>query len=110
MREKELRNILSINIKRFRKHKKWTQADLAEKSEISTNFLSDIETGKKWPYPGTLTNIARAFNIEVYTLFMPKESSPNEIAAQIRKYKDDAIVLISESLENLCKTCLSEKE
>jgi len=46
MDEAKLRNILSQNIRRFRKSKGFSQERLAEKMEISTNYLSDIERGK----------------------------------------------------------------
>jgi transcriptional regulator with XRE-family HTH domain len=70
-----IRNTLSTNIRFLRNHRKWSQADLAEKAGISTNFLSDIERCRKWPYPETLLNLATALDIEVYELFKPEESS-----------------------------------
>ncbi|MCL2834269.1 MAG: helix-turn-helix domain-containing protein, partial [Treponema sp.] len=45
MTEQELRTIVRINIRRYREYRKWTQAQLAEKLDISINFLSDIENG-----------------------------------------------------------------
>lgn len=39
-------DMYSLNIKEFRKAKKLTQKQLAEKVGISRNFLSEIENGK----------------------------------------------------------------
>jgi DNA-binding XRE family transcriptional regulator len=46
--EKNCRAILSQNIKRYRDRLGLSQLHLALELGISTTFLSDIETGKKW--------------------------------------------------------------
>ena len=69
MDEKELRGILSRNIKRLRAKYELSQIDLAEKLEISTNFLSDIERCKAWVSPNTLVKLASVLGIEPYELF-----------------------------------------
>jgi len=65
MTEQGLKAILSQNIKRFRGYRKLSQAEFAEKIDISIPFLSDIENEKKWVSPVTLVKIADALNIEV---------------------------------------------
>ena len=69
MEEKELRGILSNNIKRCRLKSNLSQQALAEKVDISTNFLSDIECCKAWVSPNTLVKLAAVLNIEPYELF-----------------------------------------
>jgi len=69
MKEQEIRGILSNNIKRCRIRDNLSQMALAEKLEISTNFLSDIERCKAWISPETLVRLAAALNIEPYELF-----------------------------------------
>ena len=46
MTETQLRTIVRTNIRRYRDYREWTQAELAERLDISVNFLSDIENGK----------------------------------------------------------------
>jgi transcriptional regulator with XRE-family HTH domain len=65
----EIRRILAQNIKSFREHRFWSQADLAASSGISIPFLSEIERGNKWPFPDTLGKIAKALNVQIYELF-----------------------------------------
>ncbi|GHU87232.1 hypothetical protein FACS189476_02320 [Spirochaetia bacterium] len=56
---------------------------------ISTTFLSDIETGKKWVSPKTLALIARILKIEIYELFKPNEEALNPVlSAEVVKYLD----------------------
>ena len=95
MTERELLKVLSNNIKLYRGRYKWTQAELAEKINISINFLSDIETGKKWPSPTTLVKLAGIFNIEVYELLKPVDILPDNVNNIVEKYTEDILSAIS---------------
>ena len=74
MEEKELRAVFAENIKKFRNRRGWNQLFLAEKLDISSNFLSEIETEKGWVSPLTLVKLANALEVEVFELFTPKKS------------------------------------
>ena len=89
MTERELLKIFSINIKLNRARFKWSQAEFAEKINISINFLSDIETGKKWASPITMVKMADAFNIETYELLKPPNLVPDNYSNGIKKYTED---------------------
>lgn len=78
MDEEKIREILGQNIKSFREHRKWSQANLAEKSDISIPFLSEIERGNKWPFPDTLSKISKALNVKVHELFREHTSTKKE--------------------------------
>jgi transcriptional regulator with XRE-family HTH domain len=100
----EVRNALSKNIKLFRGNRSWSQADLAEKAGISIPFLSDIERGNKWPYPDTLSNLAKALDVEVFELFklekpMEGEEFPNRLVKEI-------LIAVNNSVEKVCKQYL----
>ena len=71
MDEADLRNLLSQNIKRHRQSKGLSQAKLAEKMDISTNYLFDIETKRGWVSSLSLVKLANALDIEVFKLFKP---------------------------------------
>jgi transcriptional regulator with XRE-family HTH domain len=94
MDEAHLRALLSQNIKKYRQRKGWSQAKLAEKMEISTNYLSDIETKRGWLSPFSLVKLANALEIEVYMLFQPKETISDDVLSTVNKCLDD----FSESL------------
>jgi transcriptional regulator with XRE-family HTH domain len=68
MEEQELRGILSYNIRRCRQRDNLSQMGLAEKLDISANFLSNVEHCKNWISPDTLVKLAAVFNIEPYEL------------------------------------------
>ena len=101
MTEKDLRAILSQNIKRFRGYRKLSQVDFAEKVDISIPFLSDIENGKKWVSPTTLIKIADALKIEVYELLKPETIIPDNLINIIEKYTADIQNNFGETLNNM---------
>jgi transcriptional regulator with XRE-family HTH domain len=95
MTERELLKVLSGNIKQYRTLFKWSQAELAEKINISINFLSDIETGKKWASPNTMVKLADVFRIEAYELLKPANLLPDKSGKVIQKYTEDIFVAVN---------------
>jgi transcriptional regulator with XRE-family HTH domain len=69
MNGQAIKATLGKNIKFLRFRKKYSQADLAEKADISIIFLSNIERGVKFPKPEVMYRIAKALEIEVFELF-----------------------------------------
>jgi transcriptional regulator with XRE-family HTH domain len=75
MEEQELKTLLGKNIKFYRFRRQFSQANLAEKANISITFLSNIERGNNYPQPGTLCNLAKALEVEVWELFKDERAS-----------------------------------
>ena len=65
----EIKTILGQNIKNLRSCRQYSQAELAEKADISIIYLSNIERGKKFPKPAILAQIADGLEVEVYEMF-----------------------------------------
>jgi transcriptional regulator with XRE-family HTH domain len=101
MTENQLRTIVSTNIRRFRDYRKWTQAEFAEKLDISVNFLSDIENGKKWISPASMVKFASVLNIEPYELFKPADTPAPSVSILFSKYNDEVIKAVSASLKQV---------
>ncbi|GHV76661.1 hypothetical protein AGMMS49942_14820 [Spirochaetia bacterium] len=101
MNEHELRNILSINLKRYRNYRKFSQAELAEKLGISIPFLSDVENGRKWVSPVTLVKFATALKIEPYELFKPEDTLSPSVATALSKWSDEVSEAVTQTLENI---------
>jgi len=102
--EKDCQALLGRNIRRFRGQLGLSQLDLALELGMSLAFLSDIETGKKWVSPKTLTKLANAFRVEVYQLFKPdgQEAAPEpiqpEIAGEVGKYLDNVDAVLAKHI------------
>ncbi|MDR0301260.1 MAG: helix-turn-helix domain-containing protein [Treponema sp.] len=101
MNEQELRGILSRNIKRHRQSRNLSQADLAERLDISVNFLCNIENGNRWISPQTLVKFAAALNIEPYELLKPEETLPSDVTNTLSKYVDEAVAAVTQTLNQL---------
>jgi len=108
MDESDLRGILSQNIKRFRQKKGWSQAKLAEKMEISTNYLSDIETKRGWVSPFSLVKLANALEIEVFELFKPQEKASLDVINEINRCLDDFSTSLRVSFDKSLKDSMKK--
>ena len=62
-------DILKYNIKYYRNINHLTQEQLGELSGISTDYISELERGKKVPSIKRLDLIAKALNVEIYKFF-----------------------------------------
>ncbi|MDR1616994.1 MAG: helix-turn-helix domain-containing protein, partial [Syntrophomonadaceae bacterium] len=65
-----IKTTVGRNIKILRAKRGLSQADLAEKVDISINFISNIERGIKYPQPDILSRIASVLGVEVNELFV----------------------------------------
>jgi transcriptional regulator with XRE-family HTH domain len=99
-REQECRGLLSQNIKRFRGRIGLSQMDLALALGMSTTFLSDIETGKKWVSAKTLSDIAKVLKIEVFELFKPAETVQPGVSEAVTKYLNDIDDTVIKAIED----------
>jgi len=101
MTEIEFRNIVRENIRRYRDCRKWTQAEFAEKLNISVNFLSDVENGKRWISPASIVKFASVLNIEPFELFKPAEALPSNVSSLLVKYNNEVMDAVSISLKQI---------
>lgn len=63
------RVLLGLNITYYRRQRNLTQSQLAERANISSNYLSQIERGFKNISFVTLTQISEALEVEEVDLF-----------------------------------------
>jgi len=92
---KEIRAVFGKNVKFYRNRRNWSQADLAENANISINFIGDIERGKKWPHPDTLTKLADALEIRVFELFIEENAEINQETQELMSHfiRDVSLVM-----------------
>ena len=101
MEEQELRGILGNNIKRCRLKNNMSQLVLAEKVDISTNFLSDIEQCKAWISPLTLVKLASVLNIEPYELFKADALLSDAEKGILQLYSDENLKAVLSVINQL---------
>ncbi len=112
----ELLEILSTNIKFYRKEKSWTQEKLAEEAEMSVQAVNFFEGKRRWPGEDSLSKIASALDIEVYQLFIQQDKTPvfieetpenEKIRTQITEEVLDEVELsVKKTLEKIRKATI----
>ena len=105
MREINIRKIFGENVKRYRKQQGFSQEQLAEKLEISTNHLSVIETGTKFVTYKLLEKIVLELNVLPASLFQCTQTAINDESLQnkINSVINQEIELTSERIKaKLC--------
>jgi len=108
MQEQEVKAVLAENIKRYRVKRGWNQLYLSEKLGVSANFLSQIETGKTWVSPLTLSKLAAALEAEVFELFKPasadRETQDEAEAKRLRRFAEDMAAALEASVSEAAKS------
>jgi len=77
---RDLRRVLSENIRKNRASLRISQEKLAESAGVSMSHIRDIEYCKTWVSEKTLSKIAQALNMEAYELLIPENNEKKEKA------------------------------
>jgi len=100
-----LRDILANNLKKNRRKCGFSQAKLAEKAGISTQYIAMIELSRQFPTPDVLEQIASALGIEAYELF----SVPPSPESSMERLHKDIIKEIREVIVEVLEKALANK-
>lgn len=69
-------NLVGANIRRYRKRAGLSQEALAEKLDLSLNFIGQVERGSRAPSFSSLGRIAQVLKVEIQDLFLPLSVKP----------------------------------
>lgn len=94
-------NLLAENIRRIRLIMKWSQMKLAEKCNLSTNFISDLETGKVWVSAETLDKICKSLETSPEVLFKKYDAQKNKTDQVLFDYINRIEVIHTKLLDDL---------
>ena len=94
-----IREILAVNLKEKRRKKGLTQEKLAEKADMSIQYLAMLELAHKFPSGEMLERLANALGIETYELFAVAPSVNNEF----KLLRNDIIYEVKTLNESLAK-------
>ncbi len=67
--ENQYYSLISKNVRRYRKEKKYTQKQLADAIFVTQQYISEIERGNREPRSGIIASLAEVFEVEVSNLF-----------------------------------------
>lgn len=100
MKSEEICRVLGKNIRLLRTQNGWSQETLAEKMELSSNFMSNIENGKAWISPATLSKFTEIFDVPPRELFTQELDVPPAIATLIYRYTEELKDTIIYAIDN----------
>jgi transcriptional regulator with XRE-family HTH domain len=94
MREKKakIQEAFAQNLRESRRKCGFTQVQLAEKAEISTNYLAMVELARYIPRVEIIERLADALNIEIYELFIV----PLSPAMELKKINESIVADIED--------------
>ena len=95
----KIRKILSFNLKKYREKLSLSQEKLAEKAEISTMMVKDIEACRTWISDKTLESLASALKTDIYRLLMPDTVYEEEINKTIRNDLESITLKIRKDID-----------
>lgn len=101
------KKLLGLRIKQARVAKNLSQIILAEKLNISPNFLGDIERGLKKPSLDTLVNISNKLNVGMDNLLIDSINIPLE-EDTANMYVTDKQLRVLKGVVNLIKNNFKE--
>ena len=91
----DLRKLLSANMKYYRKKLGISQEKLAEKADITNNYVALIETGKRFPSVEIIERIAAVLEKDTVELFSLKREDPKTKAALKSKILADIDAILT---------------
>ena len=93
----DIRDVFADNLKKFRQARGWSQAFLAEKAEISTNYIGILENAVKFPSSEMIQKLALALEIDPTDLFA-KEINP---IITMKKNQKEALLAVGGMLGSI---------
>jgi transcriptional regulator with XRE-family HTH domain len=73
----DLKKIFIANIKKFRNYRGISQMKLAELCNTATNYIGEIEIGRRFPSLKLIEKIAQVLEIEPYRFFVDDSQKEN---------------------------------
>jgi transcriptional regulator with XRE-family HTH domain len=92
----DLKRIFIANLRKFRNEKGISQMRLAELCNTATNYIGEIEIGRRFPSLALIEKIGAALDVEPYRFFMekPAVSSLKELTDMLAGLPDKALIQV----------------
>ncbi|MDA8411190.1 MAG: helix-turn-helix transcriptional regulator [Treponema sp.] len=97
--ETSLRFALARNLKERRHLLRISQAELAERADISPGYVGEIEIARKFPTPEILENLANSLEVPAYRLLMTQDDLESEAVSAARRQAYEVALRIRAHLD-----------
>jgi len=112
----DIKEIFAENLKKIRRKRGLTQEKLAEKANMSLQYLALLELARKFPSGDMLERLANALDIETYELLAVAPSANNElellrndIICEVKTLNESFAKNITDEVINAIKQTLSDE-
>jgi transcriptional regulator with XRE-family HTH domain len=105
-----LKDIFVKNLKKYRQKSGFTQAQLAEKVNVSTHHIGMIELSRNYPTLELVERIANALDVEIYELFKDPLSPNTELEQLRHDIKGDTRQLLDEFMGKILSVQCNDKD
>jgi transcriptional regulator with XRE-family HTH domain len=95
----DIKEIFAGNLRKIRRKKGLTQEKLAEKANMSLQYLALLELARKFPSGEMLERLAKALEVEPHELFIVSPSPQSELEQLRQDIKNDIENAFGEKLE-----------
>ena len=99
-----LRNTFIDNLKFYRKKSHFSQQQLAERCNIATNYLSEIERGVKFPTVEMIEQLSQALSIPAHLFFIDSSESTVNTDPITKKRNEEFSNNLLQNIRELLKT------
>ncbi len=96
-----IQKILGDNLRYFRTKQNLSQKTLAERCELSNNYIGLIERGIRWPSAANLEVLAQAMQIDSCQLFIPHPELYKNPQLYLQQYARDLLEAQEKVLKKL---------
>jgi len=103
-----LRELLALNLRECRRKLGLSQAKLAEKTGLSTQYIAMIELSRKYPSPESLEKLAQALEVDTPELFSMQPSAQEAAVKLQRAILADLSSKVEEKVDGAVKAAVSE--
>ena len=93
-----IKEVFARNLRENRRKCGYTQAQLAEKADLSLHYLAMVELARNIPKVETIERLAKALNVELYELFVVPISTAMEMKKLHQAIITDLKEVVKESL------------
>ena len=94
--EKDVRNLVSKNLRRLRALQNISQLSLAVSTGLTHNFINDIENCKKGISAKTLAKLANALDAKPHQFFLPEELVNDTMKIYVNDFNDSLHKIVNE--------------
>lgn len=88
----DIRSILKLNLKLYRRRKGFTQHQLAEACDVSQSYVGELEIGRKYPSLQMVETLAQVLGVAPWKLLLPEQDREMAVSVLLAGELKESVV------------------